>query len=51
MLAIQADRVVAGGLQGIGGNELKITDIDGSVTTVQAQTGYAWKEADIFFVV
>ena len=51
VLAIQADRVVAGGLQGIGGNELKITDIDGSVTTVQAQTGYAWKEADIFFVV
>jgi Ca2+-binding RTX toxin-like protein len=51
VLAIQGDRVVAGGLSGIGGNELQITDIDGSVTTVRAQTGYQWKEADIFFVV
>ena len=55
-LAIQADRVGGGGSNfgsfgGFGTNILSITDSDGSVTTVQAQTGYVWKQADIFFVV
>ena len=54
-LAIQADRVGGGSnfdsFGGFGTNTLSITDSDGSVTTVQAQTGYVWKQADIFFVV
>ena len=36
---------------GFGTDTLTIQDSDGSVTTVQAQTGYQWKQADIFFVV
>ena len=56
ILAIQANRVGGAGnfgsFGGFGTNSLSITDsVDGSVTTVQAQTGYAWKQADIFFVV
>ena len=54
ILAIQADRVGGAGnygsFGGFGTNSLSITDIDTSVTTVQAQTGYAWKQQDIFFV-
>ncbi|MCX5926880.1 MAG: hypothetical protein NTZ23_06115 [Cyanobium sp. LacPavin_0920_WC12_MAG_63_22] len=54
-LAIQADRVGGGSnfdsFGGFGTDTLSITDSDGSVTQVQAQTGYSWKEADIFFVV
>ena len=54
-LAIQADRVGGGSnfdsFGGFGTNTLSITDSDGSVTTVQAQTGYVWKTQDIFFVV
>jgi len=56
ILAVQADRV--GGadnfnsFSGFGSNILSITDsVDGSVTKVQAQGTYAWKQADIFFVV
>ena len=55
ILAVQADRVGGGNFGSFGGfgtNSLSITDsVDGSVTTVQAQTGYVWKQADIFFVV
>ena len=55
ILAIQADRVGGAGnygsFGGFGTNSLTITDVDRSVTTVQAQTGYAWKQEDIFFVV
>lgn len=55
ILAIQANRVGGannfGSFGGFGTDKLSITDIDGSVTTVQAQAGYAWKQADIFFVV
>jgi Ca2+-binding RTX toxin-like protein len=54
ILAVQADRVGGAGNFsnfGFGGNILSITDSDGSVTQVQAQTGYVWKQADIFFVV
>jgi Ca2+-binding RTX toxin-like protein len=54
-LAIQADRVGGGSnfdsFGGFGTDILSITDSDGSVTQVQAQTGYSWKTADIFFVV
>ncbi|MCP9909509.1 hypothetical protein KBZ15_06225 [Cyanobium sp. BA20m-p-22] len=54
-LAIQANRVGGSGnfgsFGGFGTNSLSITDSDGSVTTVVAQTGYQWKTADIFFVV
>ena len=54
-LAIQADRVGGSGnfsSLDFSGNILSITDsVDGSVTTVQAQAGYVWKQADIFFVV
>jgi hypothetical protein len=55
-LAIQADRVGGGrdfnSFGGFGTNTLSITDsVDGSVTQVQAQTGYSWKPEDIFFVV
>lgn len=55
-LAVQADRVGGfgnfGNFGGFGTNSLSITDsVDGSVTTVQAQTGYVWRQADIFFVV
>jgi Ca2+-binding RTX toxin-like protein len=56
ILAVQADRVGGSGnfsnFSGFGDNILSITDsVDGSVTTVQAQAGYIWKQADIFFVV
>ena len=56
ILAVQADRVGGSGnfssFSGFGNNILSITDsVDGSVTTVQAQAGYIWKQADIFFVV
>lgn len=56
ILAIQADRVGGpgnyGSFGGFGTNSLSITDsVDGSVTTVVAQAGYQWKQADIFFVV
>ena len=55
ILAIQADRVGGAGnygsFGGFGTNSLSITDSDGSVTTVVAQAGYEWKQADIFFVV
>jgi len=54
ILAIDANRVGgAGNFSNIdfSGNILSITDSDGSVTQVQAQTGYVWKQADIFFVV
>jgi Ca2+-binding RTX toxin-like protein len=55
ILAIQADRVGGAGnfssFGGFGTDKLSITDSDGSVTQVQAQTGYSWKTADIFFVV
>jgi len=56
ILAVQADRVGGSGnfssFSGFGNNILSITDsVDGSVTTVQAQSGYVWKQADIFFVV
>jgi len=55
ILAIQADRVGGAGnissFGGFGTDKLSITDSDGSVTQVQAQTGYSWKIADIFFVV
>jgi Ca2+-binding RTX toxin-like protein len=55
ILAIQANRVGGAGnfssFSGFDTNSLRITDTDGSVTTVQAQAGYAWKQADIFFVV
>jgi Ca2+-binding RTX toxin-like protein len=54
-LAIQADRVGGAGnygsFGGFGTNTLSITDSDGSVTKVVAQSGYEWKQADIFFVV
>ena len=53
ILAIQADRVGGAGnygsFRGFGTNSLSITDSDGSVTTVVAQAGYQWKQADIFF--
>ena len=53
ILAIQADRVGGAGnygsFRGFGTNSLSITDSDGSVTTVVAQAGYEWKQADIFF--
>jgi Ca2+-binding RTX toxin-like protein len=55
ILAIQADRVGGAGnfssFGGFGTDKLSITDSDGSVTQVQAQAGYSWKTADIFFVV
>jgi len=54
ILAVQADRVGGSGNFSsfdFSGNILSITDSDGSVTQVQAQTGYVWKQADIFFVV
>jgi Ca2+-binding RTX toxin-like protein len=55
ILAVQADRVGGSGnfssFSGFGDNILSITDSDGSVTQVQAQAGYVWKQADIFFVV
>jgi len=56
ILAVQANRVGGAGnynnIAGFGTNSLSITDIDdNSVTKVVAQTGYQWKEADIFFVV
>jgi Ca2+-binding RTX toxin-like protein len=56
ILAVDANRVGGSGnfsnFSGFGDNILRITDsVDGSVTTVQAQAGYVWKNADIFFVV
>lgn len=55
ILAVDADRVGGAGnftrFAGFGGSTLQITDNDGSVTTIQAQSGYVWKQADIFFVV
>ena len=55
ILAVQADRVGGtgnfGSFGGFGTNSLSITDSDGSVTTVQAQAGYTWQQADIIFVV
>lgn len=56
ILAIQAGRVGGpgnfGSFGGFGTNSLSITDsVDGSVTRVVAQSGYEWKEADIYFVV
>jgi len=36
---------------GFGTNVLSIQDSNGNTTTVQAQAGYQWKQADIFFVV
>lgn len=55
ILAVQANRVGGAGnfssFGGFGTDKLSITDSDGSVTQVQAQTGYVWKQADIFFVV
>jgi Ca2+-binding RTX toxin-like protein len=55
ILAVDANRVGGAGnygsFGGFGTDKLSITDSDGSVTQVQAQTGYSWKEADIFFVV
>jgi Ca2+-binding RTX toxin-like protein len=55
ILAIDANRVGGSGnfssFSGFGDNILSITDSDGSVTQVQAQAGYVWKQADIFFVV
>jgi Ca2+-binding RTX toxin-like protein len=54
ILAVDANRVGGSGNFSsfdFSGNILSITDSDGSVTQVQAQTGYVWKQADIFFVV
>jgi Ca2+-binding RTX toxin-like protein len=52
VLAVDQSRVAdISKFGGFGSNTLTIQDSDGSVTTVQAQAGYQWKQADIFFVV
>ncbi len=52
ILAVDQSRVAdLGKFGGFGTDTLTIQDSDGSVTTVQAQAGYQWKQADIFFVV